>query len=234
MTFVRDNSPVSEEFFCSEQWIHDTRSGLASPQTGEFWPNSNKMSVDATPLREGCSRAIDEGSSPDCKDTDAILENMTYVGGMNYAKYRLEASRMKSLGKGKKVRPTTLCMQDELNRDNAQSIRHYSTSIASSRKSLAYRAVEEAAAARTAMLQAQAAAQRALARLADTRAECNELHKVMAAALEAMQSSVKDSLMATNQQQTVQSAEGDAMGYSLEEIKDFFLQRELSCGSANG
>ena len=52
-------------------------------------------------------------------------------------------------------------MQDELYGENAQSIRNGATSIASSRRSSAYRAVEEAAAARTAMLQAEAEALRA-------------------------------------------------------------------------
>ena len=42
-----------------------------------------------------------------------------------------------------------------------------------------------------------------------------------------MQSSVKESLRATNQQHTVQSAKVDAMGYGPEEMKDLFLQREL-------
>ena len=41
---------------------------------------------------------------------------------------------------------------------------------------LAYRAVKEAANARTAMLQAKAVAKRALARLSDTRAECSGQH----------------------------------------------------------
>ena len=86
---------------------------------------------------------------------------MTYVGGMNYAKYRLEASRAKAFGKHKKVSPSTLCMLDDLDRDNAQSIRDGATSIASSRQSSAYGSVEEAAAARPAKLQAEAEAQRA-------------------------------------------------------------------------
>ena len=101
------------------------------------------------------------------------------------------------------------------------------TSTTSSRRSSAYRAVEEAAAARTAMLQAEAEAQRALARLADTRAECNEQHKVMTAELEALQDSVKGSLRSATQQTTVQAAKVDAIGYGLEEMKDLFLQREL-------
>ena len=204
------------ELLPTGQWIQDTSSGLTSPQTGGFWPNSNKTAFEAPPLREGCSRAVDEGSSPGSTATDAILESMTYVGGINYAKYRLEASRPKAFGKQEKVRPPTLCMQDELDRDNAQSIRDGTTSIASSRRSSAYRAAEEATAARTAMLQAEAETQRALARLVDNRAECNEQHKVMAAELEAMQSSVKKSLGATNQQHTVQSAKMNAMGSHFE------------------
>ena len=87
--------------------------------------------------------------------------------------------------------------------------------------------MEEAAAARTAKLPAEAEAQRALARLADTRAECNEQQKVIVAELEAMQNSVKSSPRAANQQNTVQSAKVDAMGYRLEEMKDLFRQHEL-------
>ena len=46
------------------------------------------------------------------------------------------------------------------------------------------------------MLEAEAEAQRALTRLADTRAECNEQHQAITAELEAMQTSVKESLRA--------------------------------------
>ena len=77
------------------------------------------------------------------------------------------------------------------------------------------------------MLQAETEAQRALARLADTRAECNEQHQAMTAELEAMQNSVKCSLRSATQQTTVQAAKVDAMGHRLEEMKDLLLQREL-------
>ena len=163
---------------------------------------------------------------PASKDTDAILEGMTYVGGMNYAKYRLEACPAKTSGK-QKMRHPALCVQDELTRENASSYRDGTVSTTSSRSSSAYRVVEEAAAARTAMLQAEAEAQRALARLTDTRAECNEQHKVMTAELGAMQVSVKCSLRTATQQTTVQAAKVDAMGYRLEEMKNLLLQREL-------
>ena len=62
-----------------------------SPQTAGFWPNSNQTAVDVTPVRAGCSRAPKDDGSPSSKDTDAFLEGMTYIGGMNYAKYCLEA-----------------------------------------------------------------------------------------------------------------------------------------------
>ena len=213
------NSPLSEELIRTGQWIQDNRDELTSPQTAGLWPNSNQTAVEVTPVRIGCSGTPKDNDSPASKDTDANLEGMTYVGGMNYAKYRLEACRAKTSGK-QKTRPPTLCVQDELARDEA-------TSITSSRRSSAYRAVEEAAAARTAMLQAGTEAQRALARLADTRSECKEQHKVMTAELEALQDSVKGSLRSATQQTTVQVAKVDAIGYRLEEMKDLFLQRQL-------
>ena len=117
-------------------------------------------------------------------------------------------------------------MQDDLERDNAQSIRDGNTSIASSRRSLAYRAVEEVAAVRTSLFSAEAEEQQTLARLANSRAEC----KVIIAELEAMQNSVKESLSPGNQQHTVQSAKMDAMEYRLAEMKDPLLQRELHMG----
>ena len=162
----------------------------------QLQPNSSG----GDPCARWVLRTPKNNDSPASKDTDAILEGMTYVGGMNYAKYRLEACRAKASGR-QNTRPPTLYVQDELTHDGTAS-------TTSSRRS--YRAVEEAAAARSAMLQAEAEAQRALARLADTRAECNEQHKVMTAELEALQDSVKGSLRSATQQTTVQAAKVDA------------------------
>ena len=179
------HSPISEELIRTRQWIQDTRGELASPRTAGNWPNSNQTALDVTIVRAGCSGTPKDNDNPASKESYAILEGMTYVGRMNYAKYRLEACRAKTSGK-QKMRFPALCVQDELIRENASSYRDGTASTTSSRRSLAYRAVEEAAAARTAMLQAEAEAQRALARLADTRADCNEQHKVMTAEMEAM------------------------------------------------
>ena len=227
MTLNRGDSPVSNELIRTGQWIQDNRGELVSPQTAGFWPNSNQTAAQVTPTRDGCSRAPRDDASKASVDTAAVLENMIYVGGMNYAKYRLEASRAKSAGKQKKTRPPTLCVQEELARDSASSCRDGTTSSTSSRRSSAYRAVEEAAAARTAKLKAEAEAQRALTRLDDTRAECNEQHQDITAEMEAMQTSVKESLRAATQQTTVQAAKDDALGYRLEEMKDMLIQREL-------
>ena len=121
---------------------------------------------------EGRSRALEEVSSPGSKDTDALLGSIIYVGGMNYAKYRLEdANRPKDFVKHKMVRPPTLCMRNEMGGDNARPARGGSASAASSRRSSLYQAAEEAAAARTDMLEAEADTKCALERLADTRVE---------------------------------------------------------------
>ena len=85
------SSPVSEELIRNGQWIQDTRGELASPQRAGFWPHFNRTATDVTPRRAGCSKSPKNNYSLASEDTDAILERMTYVGGMNYAKYRLEA-----------------------------------------------------------------------------------------------------------------------------------------------
>ena len=98
------NSPVSEGLIRTGQRVQDNRGELISPQTDGFWPNSNQTAVDATPVRAGCSEAPKDYDNPASKDTDANLEGMTYFGGMNYAKYRLEACRTMASGK-QKMRP---------------------------------------------------------------------------------------------------------------------------------
>ena len=53
------------------------------------------------------------------------------------------------------------------------------------------------------MPEAEAVVKRSLARLVDTRTECSEQLKLITAELEAVQCSVKESLRANDQQQTV-------------------------------
>ena len=137
-----------------------------SPRANSFWPISN---VTAEQEAERCSGAPNEASSLFSRDTDSELRSLTYVGSTNYAKYRLkEASQSKIFGKHKKVRPPPLSLRYEIGGDSAPTTRNGSVSGTSSRQSLDYREVEEAAAARIAMLEAEVEAKRALARLADT------------------------------------------------------------------
>ena len=157
-------------------------------------PNGRGCNSSACWVFEGPGNDGSPGSA-DSANTEALLESMTSIGGMNYAKYRLEASQAKTSGKQKKVRPPTLCVESELNRDNASSVRDGTISTTSSD---GLRRFAPWKMPRAAMLQAEAEAQRALVRLADTRAECNEQHKVMAAELKVMQNSVKSSRRAAN------------------------------------
>ena len=103
MALNRENSPVSEELIRTGQWIQDNRGELVSPQTAGFWLNSNQTAVNVTPVRAWCSRAPKDDRSPASKDTDAILEGMTYIGGMNYAK------SSKSLGQTEDAFSSILC-----------------------------------------------------------------------------------------------------------------------------
>ena len=81
MTLNREDSPVSNELIRTGQWIQDNRGELVSPQTAGFWPNSNQTAEQVTPIRAGCSRAPLEDDSPTSKNTEAVLESITYVGG---------------------------------------------------------------------------------------------------------------------------------------------------------
>ena len=122
MVPARDLSSFSEELISTAQWIQDMRCGMSLPPRAiKFWPNSK---VTAEQEARECSRAPNEANSPGSKDTDAVLKSMTCVGGMNYAKYRLEGvCRPNVYGKPKKVRPSTLYMGVEMGGDNAPSVR---------------------------------------------------------------------------------------------------------------
>ena len=90
---------MSEDLIRTGQWVQDNRGELTSPQTAGLWPNSNQTAAEVTPVRTGCSGTPRGDDSPASKNTNAILEGMTYIGGVNYAKDRLEACRAKASGK---------------------------------------------------------------------------------------------------------------------------------------
>ena len=81
---------------------------------------------------------------------------MTFVVCMNYAKYRLEeARRPKPFDKQKNFRPLLFCIQSQFGGDGVLPARDGSASVPSLPQSPAYRALLEAVAARTAMLEAK-------------------------------------------------------------------------------
>ena len=86
--------------------------------------------------------------------------------------------------------------------------------------------MEKASAAGTAILEAETEANRASARLVDTRSECGEQHKAIAAQIEAVRCAVRDNLHSSNKQPTVQPAKVHAMGNRMDEMKKMLLQSE--------
>ena len=90
---------------------------MTSSDADDFRPqsNSNRTKDQVDDIEgAGCSNTI---STPNAASfasdtTSNILQEMTYVGGMNYAKTRLlDATGPKPAGKGRKVTPATLQSQ---------------------------------------------------------------------------------------------------------------------------
>ena len=91
-----NDSPVSEEFFRTGEWIQNNGAELTSSLGSRQWPSSNETA-------RGCNDT--SPSSTDSKNTATILESMAYIGGMNYAKYRLEGSQAKARGSKRRCAP---------------------------------------------------------------------------------------------------------------------------------
>ena len=84
MALVRDPSPVSEELIRTEQWIQATRGGLTvTSRRRRFLAQFQGSGRTRYSRDRWFSRAPDNDSRPDSKDTDAILESMENVGDMN-------------------------------------------------------------------------------------------------------------------------------------------------------
>ena len=162
-------------------------------------------------------------------DTTAnILQEMSYVGGMNYAKNRLlEATETKASGKGRKVRPPALLAQTAATRPHGASRSARPSSDATSRRSSAYKAEHEAAIARKPFLQAQLEAEQTIARLSADEAECNREHQTIAADIEAIQIELRLSTERQAKRQGKQAAEKNAKGHRIVGVKDLLIQREL-------
>ena len=171
---------------------------------------------------EGCSRAplgAEANPGPQAMDQD-----LTYVGGMAYTRSRgcgiaRGPPRVCAHGKHKKVRPPMVNAGER--RPEASRVRSMTNSVASSQRSSVYK---------TALLEAQAETQRALAGPASTRAECNEQHHAIVENIKTMQTTMREGLQISDQLRTaqnVQNARVDALGHRMGEMNDRLMARKL-------
>ena len=106
-------------------------------------------------------------------------------------------------------------------RQEASRVRSMTGSLASPQRSSVYK---------TALLDAQAETQRALAGLASTRVECNEQHLAIVENIKVMQTTMRESLQVSGQLRTaqnVQNARVDTLGHRMGEMNDMLMAREL-------
>ena len=211
-----ENSSVSENSRRTEQWVDETCRDRTN-EMEEGWPNSNVSN--GFVAEEGCSRAPPtEGAKPGLQ-TD-MEQNLTYVEGMSYARPQglrttRGPTRVCAYGKHKKVRPPVLNAGER--RQEASRVRSMTGSLASSQRSSVYK---------TALLDAQAETQRALAGLASTRAECNEQHLAIVENIKVMQTTMPEGLQVSDQLRTaqnVQNARVDALGHRMGEMNDMLM-----------
>ena len=196
------------------------------------WPNSNQTNAEEQ-AEMSCLNATGQFKAPSMAsestaNTAEILQQMSYIGGMNYAKARLqEATAPRPSGKGKQIRPPALLAQTGTTGPHGDSRSSSPSSKAMSARSSAYRAVHEAAKARKALLDAQAGVKQAASQLSERKARCDREHQAIVEEIEAVQSELRTSTERQMQGQEVQAARMDAMGYRMAEMKDLMAQREI-------
>ena len=179
--------------------------------------------TDEPAAEEGCSSApLGEEANPSLQAT--VDQDLTYVGGMSYARPQGHGvargtTRVCAYGKHKKVRPPMVNAGEH--RPEASRARSMAGLVASSQRSSVYK---------TALLNAQAETQRALAGLASTRAECNEQHHAIVENIRTMQTTMREGLQVSDQLRTaqnVQNARVNALGRRMGEMNDMLMAREL-------
>ena len=204
----------------TEQWVEETCRERTN-EMEEGWPNSNVTNELAA--EEGCSRApLGAEANPALQAT--VDQDLTFVGGMGYARSRgcgitRGPPRVCAYGKHKKVRSPMVNAGER--HPEASRVRSMTNSVASSQRSSVYK---------TALLEAQAETQRALAGLASTRAECNEQHHAIVENIKTMQTTMREGLQISDQLRTaqnVQNARVDALGHRMGEMNDRLMSREL-------
>ena len=218
-----EKSSVSENSRRTEQWVDETCRDRTNEVEG--WPNSNVTNEFVA--EEGCSRAPPAEEAQPGSQTD-MEQDLTYVGGMSYARPRglgttRGPTRVCAYGKHKEVRPPMLNAGER--RQKASRVRSMTGSLASSQRSSVYK---------TALLDAQAETQRALAGLASTPAECNEQHLAIVENNKVMQTTMCEGLQVSDQLRTaqnVQNARVDTLGHRMGEMNDKLMAREFAYGT---
>ena len=213
-------SESSENSRRTEQWVDETCRDR-SIETEEVWPNSNV--TNELVAEEGCSRAPLAEEATTSSQT-AVDQDLTYVGGISYARPQGHGTargptRVCAYGKHKKIQPPMVNAGQP--RPETSRARSIAGSLASSQRTSVYK---------TALLDAQAETQRALAGLASTRAEWNEQHLAIVENIFVMQTTMREGLQVSDQLRTAQNvhnARVDALGHRMGEMNDMLTAREL-------
>ena len=194
------------------------------------WPNSNKTNEDEVEM--SCLNATGQFKAPSTASegtahTTEVLQQMSYIGGMEYARTRLqEAMAPRASGKGKQVRPPALLALTSTTGPHGDSRSSSPSSKAASARSSAYRAVHEAAKARKALLDAQIGVKQVASQLSERKARCDREHQSIMEEIEAVQAELRTSTERQAQGHEIQAARMDAMGYRMAEMKDMVAERE--------
>ena len=101
-----DTSDESENWAHTTKWFQEFFRSITHATEADDtwpWPNSNRTQIEKG---LGCSKTRDVTSMAS-DNTALVLQQITYVGGLNYARNRLgEATASRASGKGKQMRPT--------------------------------------------------------------------------------------------------------------------------------
>ena len=219
----------------TSKWLQELTKVAVTPfgtDEAGTWPNSNRTNAEEE-AEMSCLNATGQFKAPSMAsestaNTAEILQQMSYVGGMNYARARLQEDTAPRLsGKSRQIRPPALLAQTGTTGPHGDSRSSSPSSKAVSGRSSAYRAVHEAAKARKALLEAQAGVKQAASQLSERKARCDREHQAIVEEIEAVQSELRTSTERQLQGQEVQAARMDAMGYRMAEMKDMMAQREV-------
>ena len=226
-----DDSFVMEPDFSDPmQELSSAAIPFGTDHTGA-WPNSNRTNEEAVEM--SCLNATGQFKAPsvtseETAHTAEVLQQMSYIGGINYARARLqETTASRPSGKSNQVRPPALLAQTGTTGPHGDSRSSSPSSKAASARSSAYRAVHEAAKARKALLDAQIGVKQAASQLSERKARCDKEHQAFVEEIEAVQTKLRTSTERQAQGQEVQAARMDAMIYRMAEMKDMIAQREV-------